>query len=63
MGMVRDSMRETRGVIPPRFRGDRTLYYRSTLRNKQTQAEYRRLVRQNNALRMLERILGDLGEN
>lgn len=62
MGIVRDSMRETRGAIPPRFRGDRTLYYRSTLGDKRAQAEYRRLVRQNNALRMLERILGDLAE-
>lgn len=60
MGIYRDSMREANGaIVPPRFRGDRRMFFRSVLRNKQTQAEYRRLVRQNNALRLLESLLGE----
>lgn len=59
MGMYRDSMLEAKGAVPPRFRGDRQMFFRSVLRNKQTQAEYRRLVRQNNALRLLESLLGE----
>lgn len=46
-------------AIPPRFRGDRRKYFVAVHGDIVTQEGYRHMVRANNALRLIEKLIGE----
>lgn len=46
-------------AVPPRFKGDRRKYFVAVRGDIVTQEGYRHLVRVNNALRLIEKLIGE----